>query len=312
MKNKPPLISIVVLTYNRKDRVEQHVKFFAKLSYNPLEIIFVDNFSDERIEDVVSLENRAYVIRNSSNSGAVGRNSGILEAKGEIIITLDDDVYGLTDQQLFDLVDRMDTLDIAAVNFRIQEEGTLRIINWCHPYCEEKYSDQILETMEISEGAVAFRREAIQQVGVYPEYFFISHEGPDLAFRFINAGWRLIYCPSITVTHACDPRSRPSWRRYYYDTRNQLWLVLRNMPFWYGVKYLTIGWGAMFIYALRDGFVRYWLKAIWDSIRAAPRALGDRTPPTPQARRRWRIIQREKPGFWEMARKRLFCKGVRI
>ncbi len=288
------------------------MRLFSNVCYEPLEIVVVDNCSEEPIDDLVAQDSRAILVRNNENLGAVGRNSGLFVASGDLIISLDDDVYGITDQNLKDLVGLMESPDVAAVNFKIEEEKTGRLINWCHPYDMDAFSDQELETMEISEGAVAFRRCALEQVGLYPEYFFISHEGPDLALRLINSGWRLIYSPKIEVTHAYDQRARASWRRYYFDTRNQLWLVLRNLSCWYGLKRLAIGWGSMFVYSIRDGYLRYWIKAIWDALLGAPRAWRDRTPPTAEAQKRWRQIEQHRPGFWKMARRRLFSREVRI
>ncbi len=306
--NKPFLFTLVILTYNRPERVQIHLEYLDKIAIENLEVIFVDNCSETHVSELMS--GYPYiVIRNEENLGAVGRNKGIEAAQGEIIITLDDDVYGITNKDLEHIQDIMQQSDIAAVNFCIREEGTERIANWCHPFDEDFFVCQNFETNSISEGAVALRRSALAQVGLYPEYFFISHEGPDLAMRLINAGWRLVYSPEIVVTHAYEQRGRKSWRRYYYDTRNQLWFVSRNCSFFYGLKLLFISWGSMFIYSIRDGYLRYWFKAVWDALRGVRRALQDRTPPTSAARKKWHQLERQKPSFWKMARKRLFNRG---
>lgn len=307
-----PSVSIVILTFNRKDRVLAQMTSLASLTFSPLEIVVVDNCSEETVDDIVLRDSRAVLVRNETNLGAVGRNRGMEVAGGDIIVTLDDDVYGITDDHLRSLCRLMRRNDLAAVVFKVTEEATGRIVNWCHPYDPDRFSGQELETNEISEGAVAFKRTALREVGLYPEYFFISHEGPDLAMRLINHGWTILYSPEIVVLHAFDGRERASWRRYYFDTRNQLWLVLRNCSFFYGMRRLAIGWGSMLVYALRDGYLSFWFRGVWAALRGIGRAWRDRVPPTAQARARWRSIERHKPGFWIMARKRLFGKGVRI
>lgn len=305
-------ISIVILTYNRRERLAQQIDLFKKVRFHSVEIIIVDNCSNEAVDDLVRQDTRATLLRNDKNMGAIGRNRGMEIASGDIIITLDDDVYGITDLHLERLCQLMQRPDLAAVVFKVNEEKTGRLMNWCHPYDPDLFSAQEFETNDISEGAVAFRRSALQQVGLYPEYFFISHEGIDLAFRLINAGWRVIYNPEIVVTHAYDQRARVSWRRYYFDTRNQLWLVLRNFSFIYGSKRLFIGWGSMLAYSVRDGYLRYWLRAVRDGLLGAPKAWRDRKPPNAQAIRRWRQIEKNKLGFWQMTHKRLFSREVRI
>jgi GT2 family glycosyltransferase len=277
-----------------------------------VETIIVDNCSEIPVKTI--LPNSPFIIvRNEKNLGAVGRNKGIEIARGSIIVTLDDDVYGLSDQHLAYLQEMLrQQPDLAAINFRIEEEGTGRLTDWCHPCDPVMGAEREMETNDISEGAVAFRRAALEQVGLYPESFFISHEGPDLAFRLINAGWRIIYSPRVKVIHGYEQTARVSWRRYYYDTRNQLWFVLRNLSFWYGLKRLMTGWGAMMVYSVRDGYSRYWFRAVWHALLGARREWQQRTPPVPGIERRWKEIERDKPGFWVMVRKRLFNREVRI
>jgi len=288
------------------------MNLLSSLSYYPLEIIIVDNCSHESVDKIVNVDHRAKLIRNSVNLGATGRNRGMTAATGKIIVTLDDDVFGLTDLKLYKLCELMKDEDIAAINFKVKDDGGRRIINWCHPYKQEFYSEKEFETNEISEGAVAFRANALKQVGVYPEYFFISHEGADLALRLINTGWKVVYTPEITVIHTHDNDARQDWRRYYYDTRNELWLALRNLPLWLGIKRLSIAWIALMIYSIRDGYFIYWIKAIRDSIFGASRALKDRRPLTIQAQERIKTIEMNKPSFLYMAKKRLFGNEIRI
>lgn len=307
-------ISIVVLTYNRRDRLERQLQLLAELSLGEkeLEIIVVDNASEKRVDDLVSCDPRVKFIRNEENLGAVGRNRGMQAATGDIVVTLDDDVYGITDDHIRVLTNIFISPEIAAVNFKVIEEGTNRIANWCHPYVDNLYHDKEFETSGISEGAVAFRRAALQRVGYYPNYFFISHEGADLAYRLMNGAWRIVYSPRITVTHAYEERGRPSWRRYYYDTRNQLWLVMRNYPFKYGFKKLSIGWSSMLVYSVRDGYFRYWLKAVFDALKGLGMAWGDRATPKNKTIEYVCFLERNKPTFWTMVKKRLWSRKVKI
>jgi len=305
-------ISIIILTYNRKKNLIRQLNSLEEIKYNDVQKIIVDNASSESYEKLVKSYSNVILLRNDTNLGAVGRNVGIRYATGDIIITIDDDVYGINDDSIHKLINYMKQKDLAAVNFKILEEKTGRIANWCHPYDEEKFHGLEFETSCISEGAVAFRRTAIIGVGAYPDYFFISHEGPDLAFRLINSSWRVIYSPDISLIHSYEEHGRPGWRRYYYDTRNQLWLVLRNYPFFYGIKKLFICWVAMAIYSIRDGYIFYWARGIIDSIKGVPRALSDRIPPSGDCMKKIYIIEKTKPGILAMAKKRLFTKGVKI
>lgn len=62
------------------------------------------------------------------------------------------------------------------------------------------------------------RREAVHQVGLLDERFWMYAEDLDWAFRFKQAGWRVAYTPSVTVLHRKRAASRqnPRARREFY------------------------------------------------------------------------------------------------
>ncbi|MGZ4333815.1 MAG: glycosyltransferase family 2 protein, partial [Gaiellaceae bacterium] len=49
--------------------------------------------------------------------------------------------------------------------------------------------------------ALLVRREALDDVGVFDEEFFMYSEETDLCLRLRRAGWRIQYFPSVTVVH---------------------------------------------------------------------------------------------------------------
>jgi N-acetylglucosaminyl-diphospho-decaprenol L-rhamnosyltransferase len=49
--------------------------------------------------------------------------------------------------------------------------------------------------------AVVLRREALDEVGLFDEGFFLYSEEVDLQFRLRQAGWEVHYFPAVTVVH---------------------------------------------------------------------------------------------------------------
>jgi GT2 family glycosyltransferase len=305
-------VSLVILTYNRPHLIARQLERFAQISYPEFELIIVDNHSEQPLADMVKPYPFARLLRMEENLGVAGRNRGMAVARGEIVITLDDDVTGITDQDINRIVSLFSNATTGAVCFKVLDEETGEVINWCHHRKLELYCDQAFITDEISEGAVAFRRTAVLQAGLYPEEFFISHEGPDLALRIMNCGYDVIYNPAISVLHSHAVAGRPGWRRYYYDTRNLIWLVLRNHQFLRGARKLGIGLGSMLVYSLRDGFLRYWFKGVVDGVMGSKKMLSQRIPVTCRTQKILREIDRFRPGMWYMLKKRLLKKKVRI
>lgn len=95
MTKNLPLISAVVTTHNRHDLLPRALDSVTSQSYPNLELIVVDDGSEESAESIVnSYRNKLPVqfIRNPLPRGACSaRNQGIKTAKGVMIAGLDDD-----------------------------------------------------------------------------------------------------------------------------------------------------------------------------------------------------------------------------
>ena len=307
-------ISICILTYNRSSLLKNLLLSLEKLNYRPLEIIVIDNCSEDNTQQMM-MDEFHYVnyIRVDSNIGASARNFGLKSSTGDIIITLDDDVIGIDDTHITQLIRLFSgTPQLGAVNFKILDYSTGEICNWVHHRPPGEYSEREFATYEITEGAVAFRRSALEQAGYYPEYFFISHEGPDLGLRLMNGGFTVMYCPTISVKHKHSNFGRKAWLNYYFDTRNQFWLAARNFPWSYAATYLARGLGSMLLYSTRDGYLRYWLKAVLDGVKGLPRALGDRKVVRPGVMERIRGIDKGRQSAFSLLTERLLKKGARL
>lgn len=306
--------TISILTYNRKDVVAELLSQLQGIKKKDLEIIVVDNCSTDGTTEMIrrSFPSVRLIVL-PRNIGVDGRNFGIVNARGEILVTIDDDIMGIDDYCL-DILEKQfgSCSDLAAINFQVKDYYSGEVCNWCHPYAVEEFADKELETVEISEGAVAFRRDIFSKTGLYPHMFFISHEGADLCARILDKGYKIAYTPHIVVKHKYSREGRKNWRRYYYDTRNDFWLVIRNYRLSYGIQYLLRRSISMMVYSLRDGFFRYWLKAVVDVLIELPAILKQRKPVSKHTEERIRFINANRPGFMYYLNKRLKQKQVRI
>jgi N-acetylglucosaminyl-diphospho-decaprenol L-rhamnosyltransferase len=80
------------------------------------------------------------------------------------------------------------------------------------------------------------RREAIEQVGLLDETFFMYGEDLDWAKRITEAGWDVWYYPKVTVLHVKEAASRTSLkaRREFYRAMNIFYNkhYRAHTPFW--------------------------------------------------------------------------------
>lgn len=309
-------VDVVVLTYNRPCEIERNIKELRQNLSNDINIIVVDNNSEADIASIVrNFSKEVIYIGLAQNIGVDARNVGLMKSEADIVITLDDDVFGFTQDYVEIIRSRfLDDGDLAALNFKVIDDVTDNQINWIHHRKMDDWTDQEFETYEISEGAVALRRLDYLSAGGYPSNFFISHEGPYLALSLMKKNKRVIYSPSITVRHSHAESGRVSWRRYYYDTRNVIWMSVTHLPVNTALKKCSVELGALLLYALRDGYLRYWLKGIFDAIKGLRLALDKRQPLSGDALRRYRSISSKNPGVFYMIKLRMFkrTQGIGI
>lgn len=307
-------VALSILTHNRCSTLLELLNSVKAIADIFQEVILIDNCSTDGTGDMVrnDFPEMTYVLLHK-NIGASARNIGLKHSAADIIITLDDDVIGLTDDSI-NYVARLfeSNPSLGAVNFQIRDYFTGDICNWVHHKKEEDYADKEFPTYEITEGAVAFRKAALEKAGYYADDFFLSHEGPDLAYRILDRGYDISYSGKIIVRHRHETSGRKSWYNYYYDTRNLFLLAARNFPLNHALKYVARGMSVMMIYSVRDGFFLYWLKGIKDGISGIKGAMRDRKVLNAQIMHFIKSIDKSRPNIMYLLSKRFFKKSARL
>jgi len=303
-------VSIVILTYRRREAVLTLLDNLRAITDPGVEIVVVDNGSDDGTADAVAAAfPRVVLVRQPENSGVGARNRGMERAAGDILVTLDDDMIDLDDDDVAHLRRRFaETPDLAGLCFKVVWPGTDRVRDWVHRP-PPSVADEVFDTYEITEGAVAYRAAALAATGTYREDLFISHEGLDLSYRLWNAGWRIEYDGRISVGHAHAAGGRKSWRRYYYDTRNLIWVSLLHQPVRYAAPYLARGLAAMAVYSIRDGFFLTWMRAVRDGLLRVPAILKERKPWTAATGTAIAAMDSQRPDMLSLIRKRIMQKN---
>jgi GT2 family glycosyltransferase len=121
--------------------------------------------------------------------------------------------------------------------------------------------DTLTEVDSVVGAYMQVRREAIADVGLLDETFFMYGEDLDWAFRVKKAGWTIWYNPAVTVNHIKRAASRQSKRaqrefyramlifyRKHYRVQTPLWLhslILTGLalrggpPMWHEIQHPT-------------------------------------------------------------------------
>ena len=301
-----PPVTISILSYQRKETLRLSVRSAVEQNYPNLEVIVVDNASTDGSREMVEGEfPSAKLVRLPENIGCAARNVGVATANGKIVITIDNDVLFTTRDAIQRIVKVFEERPSAGcINFKILgADGNLSARDWCHPRDWRRFGDQEFLTDYILEGASAFRREAFERVGGYWGEFLIGHEGVDLALRFLDRGYDLLYSPSVCVTHLASATARPPTRIYYSFTRNSIWVALRNHRPLAASRAITKDMALMAFSSARAGQWRSYLKGLRDGFGGMRKALTSRQPIGQGTYRKLRHIRFEEPNLLEKARR---------
>ena len=313
--NAVATVSFVVLTCDRQAELLRLLEQLAPLAAaDPgVEAVVVDNGStDGTAAAVAGRHPWVRLVALPANAGTGSRNRGLERARGDIVVTLDDDMTDVGPDTLAAVRAAFaDAPRTGAVTFTVTRPGGGPVRDWVHRRPPAAADDRFA-TYELTEGAVAFRREALAEAGFYREDFFLSHEGIELAYRLLDAGWDVVHDGRVRVGHDHRQEGRPGWRRHYYDTRNLFWVAVLHQPWGYAAGYLARGLGAMLAYSLRDGHLTAWLRAVRDGLARVGELRRERRPWTPRTAAWVREADSHRPPFRELAGRRLRRRGFSL
>jgi glycosyltransferase involved in cell wall biosynthesis len=169
-----PLVSIIIPSYNRAEKIIDALKSIQMQTYSNYEIIVVDDGSKdntvEKLQPLVSKNKHLRLIKHEKNKGAqAARNTGIRAAKGEWIAFLDSDDQWL-EESLKQRMAIAKQLNVSVVhsNAYILHEGKSKEIYYVPPL-----EGFIYEKVLAKEGpifpALLVKKEALVKIGYLDE-----------------------------------------------------------------------------------------------------------------------------------------------
>lgn len=278
--DEQPLISVVMLTWNRKEDTIENLTALRGQTYRNFEIVVVDNNSTDSVDKVIESDfPEVRLIRMPRNFGvALGRNIGIKNAKGRYIFLLDND--GILDNnalavcaEAFRREDRLAVLTGKVINFHLKRMSDS---DWVHPVDKAAWADREFDSPVFAGGCCCLSREVLDQVGLFPEDFFRQDEEIDLCYRVLDAGFRIKYTPGIVFHHKQSPTQRSLPFQYYNTTKNNLSVVWRYLPLPLAIKQTGIRLYVLAVRGAQKGFLFAYLKGCWGFLIAFPGILASR------------------------------------
>jgi glycosyltransferase involved in cell wall biosynthesis len=195
-------VSVIIPTYNGGDYILDAVNSVLQQSCAPMEIIVVDDGSQEDILGMLSpVSGHIKYIRQDNAGPAAARNSGIRAARGKFIAFLDDDDLwhpAKIERQMREMHQNQDCGLVYSFPILIDENGSPLPVQ--RPKCPSGYIyyDLLRDTPIITASSTLLRASVLEKVGVFDEDFLIW-EDYDLWLR-IAQFYRVTFC-SDAITY---------------------------------------------------------------------------------------------------------------
>lgn len=243
-----PLVSVVIPNYNGAGYLESCLQSLLVQNYAKMEIIVVDNASqDQSVEVAQTLAPQAVVLRLKQNLGfAGGVNAGIRASKGDWIAVLNNDTEVAADwlsQCVSAIQKHADAAFLACRILDFGDHNRLYSAGDCFLRAGVGYRrgqeqqdrpdfHQECEVFSASGCAALYRKSAIEKAGGFDERFFAYLEDVDLGLRLQAAGCRGYYVPLAEVYHhgAATSGGEFSALAVRLRTRNSLLLLFKSVP----------------------------------------------------------------------------------
>jgi Predicted glycosyltransferases len=275
-----PVVSVVIPAFNRCDSLLLLLRDVYRQVGVSFEVIVVDDHSSEDPTPRILTEfPDTHVLRHRVNSGpAAARNRGIRAARGRIVVGFDSDVTVPDPTVLARTVATFSHHGaVDGLAFRLlQPDGQSEDIpRWWHSR-PVSWAGRRFATSYFSGTAYAFRRDALLRSGLFPEFFFMHYEEVELAFRLLDRGGTILYCPELAVLHHAHPVSRRSEIKVFYKPRNQVLLAVSCLPWPRALLYLIPRLGYQLLTAARHGHLPAFMKALRSAAQLLPDRLAER------------------------------------
>ncbi|WP_455356303.1 glycosyltransferase family 2 protein [Streptomyces sp. SYSU K217416] len=278
-----PRVGVAVLTMgNRPAELRALLDSVAKQQEPAVRVVVVGNGSPlpELPDGVIGVE----LAENLGVAGGRNVALGKLRDAGDVDVVVDLDDDGLLLEA--DVFTRLADLYLAdpqlgIVSFRIADETG---------FTQRRHVPRLRagdpmrggEVTTFLGGGHGLSVRMLDEIGGWPDAFFFTHEETDLAWRALDADWKILYVPDLVLQH---PRTSPARHAVYYrmTARNRVWMARRHLPAVLVPLYLG-AWVALTVVRTRSvPGLRAWFGGFAEGMRVP---CGTRRP------MRWRTVWR--------------------
>jgi hypothetical protein len=223
-------VSIVIVNWNTRDYVRACLKsIYEHRGSVSIEVIVVDNDSSDGSADMIRRQfpDVRLLARRENLGFAGGNNAGMEVARGDCVLLLNPDTVLLDDVVARSLDYLREHPEVGVLGCQVYESRTtiqrtcfrfpspLNTLAWVTGFggwfpksriagraSYGPWSRETARPVEVVSGMYMFiRREALEDVGLMDDQYFMFAEEADWCYRFHVAGWGCVFAPVGRILH---------------------------------------------------------------------------------------------------------------
>lgn len=258
-----PLVSAVIVNYNGMEVIGGAIKALDGQSYNPIEIIAVDNNSSDGSREFLKKNFKSVkLVQNKGNPGYSGINVALKHCKGKYIFFTNNDI-SLDKNCVKKLVECLENDNDAGI-------ACPKVINYfdktmasCGTWLSKSFYNGHFKCEKDCKKEIPYmgigliRKEIAEKFGyIFDSGYFIYAEDVDLGMRARLLGYKTMHVPDAVLYHMHQYTMKKSskCRITYLMERNLLTTFFKILSFKNIIIYLPYAIGMRIAAVLRDIF----------------------------------------------------------
>ena len=236
-----PIVTVAVPTLAIGGALADCLRSLETQTFDRFEVIVIDNSGARRARVETP---RARVIANDRNAGfGAAVNQAWLASEAPYLATLNDDAVAHPGwlEALVAAAEARPRVGMCASEVRLAGSDRLDSAGMLiaadasskqrgHGEPPARFA-QMKDALFPSGSAALYRRQMLQEIGLFCEDFFLYCEDTDLGLRGRWANWECAYVPGAVVEHRYSHSGgRASALKAYYVERNRIFTAIRNFP----------------------------------------------------------------------------------
>ncbi len=248
-------LSVVIVNYQTFEMTKNTINSILQYSYPfTYEIVVVDNASSDdslsKLQECFK-DNVKFIASSENNGFAAGNNQALRQIDSDYVLLLNSDtvVWENTLENIYDYMQKHDDVGACGCKVRL-EDGQLdkackrtfpnvknsffRLFHIPNKSKDDNYNltdlpDDGIYEIDCLTGAFMFmRKEALDEIGLLDETFFMYGEDIDLCYRIKKGGWKIVYYGESSITHLKGASSKKQKNKLIYEFYRAMYIYYKK------------------------------------------------------------------------------------